>query len=162
MTPLILLDRLQEFAAASVKEIILPTAPSPKQTQGKRAPEVWKMRLPDRSSETKKAPYIILQLVNGIDAQEAGEKPESRCNVRIVTGVYCENDSEGALHVLNIITRLRMDLLKQRVIGDQFTLQTPLEYLVYPDTDTAPFYFGEMMTVWEMPTIQREVPELWR
>ncbi len=162
MTPVVLLDSLKEFAEIYTKDIILPIVPSPKIPEGKRSPEVWKMRLPDRESETKKAPYILLQLINGIDQQEGGNSEDSTCNVRIVVGVYANDDSEGALYVLNIITRLRQELLRMREIGKRFLLRSPLEYLIYPDTSTAPFYFGEMMTTWEMPTIKREVPELWQ
>mgnify|MGYP001090077564 CR=1 FL=1 len=160
MTPIALLDCLKEFAEGCTKDIILPIVPSPKIPEGERSPEVWKMRLPDRESETKKAPYILLQLINGIDQQEEGNPEDSTCNVRIVVGVYADDDSEGALNVLNVITRLRQELLRVREIGKCFSLRTPLEYLVYPDRSTAPFYFGEMMTTWEMPTIKREVPEL--
>jgi hypothetical protein len=36
----------------------------------------------------------------------------------------------------------------------------PLEYIVYPD-NAEPYYMGEMMTVWEIPSVEREVMELW-
>lgn len=161
MTPIILLDQFKLFTEFSTKDIILPTRGKPGEKTEHRAPEVWRMRLPDREAETKKAPYILLQLVNGTDEQESGEQPESQCNIRAIVCVCSEDASEGALNVLNIITRLRTDLLKRRVIGRQFTLRMPLEYLVYLD-DTAPYFMGEMMTGWEMPIIKREVPELWQ
>ena len=114
------------------------------------------MRLPDKKAETEKAPYILLQLVNGSDSQETGQPQEGECYVRVVACVYSEDASVGAMHLLNLITRLRTALLKQRVIGGQFLLKLPLEYLAYPD-DTAPYFMGEMATTWSLPTIEREV-----
>lgn len=61
------------------------------------------------------------------------------------------------MDVLNLITRIRVALIKAGVIGEQFSIKRPIEYIVYPDS-TPPYFMGEMMTIWEMPTIQREVP----
>lgn len=162
MTPVILLDRLKEFVEKATKDLLLPTKGTAKTPGGIRAPEVWKMALPDRNSKVQKIPYIILQLVNGIDRQDEGEGPSSQCNVRIIVGAYSENDSEGAMHVLNVMDRIRERLLKTREVGNQFILEMPLEYLSIPDSDTAPYFFGEMMTVWRLPAVKREVPETWQ
>ena len=64
--------------------------------------------------------------------------------------------------LLNLMERLRISLLRQIVIGDQFQLdlKAGLETLVYPD-DTAPYYAGEMISTWKIPAIQREVRSPW-
>lgn len=51
-----------------------------------------------------------------------------------------------------------MALLRQVVIGEQFTLdlEAGLEVLVYPD-DTAPYFVGEMISTWILPPVEREV-----
>lgn len=157
MTPVTLLDELQEFIEDATKEILLRIKPTQRSPEGgERAAEVWKMSLPDKDSMTAKAPYIVLQVVNGLDDQNAGDEQESTCNIRFVICVYSENSSEGALDVLNLISRIRIALERQRVIGNLFTLRLPVEYLVYTD-QPAPFFLGEMMTVWELPNIEREV-----
>ena len=61
------------------------------------------------------------------------------------------------MDVLNLITRIRVALIKAGIIGEQFSLKRKIEYIVYPDS-TPPYFMGEMMTLWEMPIIQREVP----
>lgn len=171
MTPIILLERLKEFIQANTEDIILPvrpvknktlpTVPCPKEKTAAdaithRAAEVHKMRLPDKDAEENRIPYILLQLITGADTGEQGQQEDSEAKVRIIIATYSENDSEGALDVLNLITRIRVALLKAGEIGQQFLLRKPLEYLVYPD-DTRPYFFGELMTIWEMPTIKREV-----
>jgi hypothetical protein len=121
-----------------------------------RPAKVYLMRLPDEEAETKNVPYILLQVLTGSDTQEAGQEPDSECKVRIVFATFSEDYGAGAMDVLNLITRLRLALIKAGIVGDQFLLRKPLEYIVYPD-DTAPYFFGEIMTTWEMPTIEREV-----
>ena len=157
MTPVVLLDRLKEFAENATKDILLSERPQKGGDEpGLRPAGVHKMRLPNKEAETKLIPYILLQFLTGSDDQKSGDDPGSECRVRVVVAVYSEDESEGALDVLNVIARLRTELLKAGEVGRQFLLRMPLEYIVYPD-DTAPYYMGEMITIWEMPTIKREV-----
>ena len=74
---------------------------------------------------------------------------------------WAEDESEGAMCVLNLLTRIRVALLKDGVVGGQFVLKSPLEMIVYPDS-TAPYYLGEMMTKWTMPIIESEVQQIWQ
>ena len=62
--------------------------------------------------------------------------------------------------LLNLMERLRIALLRERVIGGQFVLdmQTGIESLLYPD-NTPPFYLGEMISRWQLPAIRREIKE---
>ncbi|MEG0778820.1 MAG: hypothetical protein RSG55_08235 [Oscillospiraceae bacterium] len=163
MTPMVLLDELKKFIEQETRDIILPVKTRPLDSGAiiERAAQVWPMRLPFRDDDIKKAPYILLQLLNGGDSQETGKPSASECNVRIIVCCYSENASEGAMNILNVITRIRMALLKKRIIGDRFTLRMPLEWLIYPD-DTAPYFMGEIATIWDMPTIEREVLRNWQ
>ena len=69
------------------------------------------------------------------------------------------DEQEGGLALLNLMERLRIALLEQRSIGKQFRLdlEAGLESLVYPE-DTAPYYAGEMISVWKLPVIERKAP----
>jgi hypothetical protein len=173
VTPIVLLTELKKFVEENTADIILSVRPVknktlPPRPKGgatppdaaaevtQRAAEVHLMRLPDKDAETNRIPYILLQYITGKDTHEPGEREDSVSNVRIVIATYSDNDSEGAMDVLNVITRIRNALLAAGEVGEQFLLRKPLEYLVYPD-DTQPYFFGEMMSVWEMPTIIREV-----
>lgn len=158
MTPNILLERLKEFVEANTRDLILEVRVKKGETGPKeRAAEVYTMRLPDKDAETKQIPYILLQFIKGSDDQKEGEQPESECAVRFVFAAYSEDGGKGAMDVLNLITRIRVALIKAGIIGEQFSLKRKIEYIVYPDS-TPPYFMGEMMTFWEMPTIQREVP----
>lgn len=153
MTAVILLEQLKDFTEEATKDLIMPTKMKKGDTeQSYRAAEVHKMRLPDSGSATKKAPYIIHQVITGKDTTE------SQAVIRSIFCVYNENEEEGGLMLLNLIERVRITLLKAGTVGNQFTLDinAGVERLIYPD-DTAPFYAGEMISTWKMPTVKREV-----
>ena len=78
--------------------------------------------------------------------------------VRSICCVYNDDEQEGGLMLLNLMERLRIAMLRQVVIGGQFTLdlEAGLETIVYPD-DTAPYFVGEMISTWMLPPVEREV-----
>ena len=156
---------LKDFTEQAVKELIMPTrVQKASEEQAYRAPDVYLMRLPDSKSATKKAPYILHQLITGTDLQERGNDVESSVVVRTIFCAYSDDEQEGALMLLNMAERLRIALLKQCAVGDrnQFALDLSqkVEFLAYPD-DTAPYYAGEMITTWWMPPVKREMSYLW-
>ncbi len=161
MTKVILLEQLKEFTAASVRELLLPVAQQKedKEPPPPRPAEVYRARLPDSRAAKKKAPYILHQIVTGKDAQPPGQRGTAEATVRTVFCVYHPDEQEGGLALLNLMERLRLDLLEQGVVGKQFKLdrEAGLESLVYPE-DTAPYYAGEMISTWKLPVIERKVP----
>jgi len=170
MTPVVLLDELKRFAEEAVKDITLPvrplkniTTPEYREKKGisengeviRGPPKVYKMRLPNKEAEQNEIPYIVLQYLTGKDEKKDGESAEATCQIRLLFAVYSEDGSEGAVDLLNVITRLRVELLKKVQVGN-FLLRRPLENIIYID-DTTPYFLGEMLTLWEIPNINREV-----
>lgn len=160
MTKVILLEKLKEFTNAVIGEIIMPVAmqENDEHPPAPRKAEVYCTRLPDSKSAKKKAPYILHQIITGKDVQPAGELEASSVTVRTVFCVYCDDEQEGGLMLLNLMERLRIALLEQVIVGGQFELdlQAGVESLVYPD-DTAPYFDGEMISEWKLPGIKRKV-----
>ena len=153
------LERLKEVTETAVKDLILPVRiQKANEEQTYRAPIVYLMRLPDSKSAQKKAPYIIHQIITGMDQQAEGDPIRSSVQVRSIFCVYSDDEQEGGLMLLGLMERLRIYLLKRVVIGERYWLDlTPgVEALVYPD-DSAPYFLGEMMTTWHIPSIEREV-----
>jgi len=130
---------------------------------GWRKAEVYRMRLPDSKEAKKKAPYVLVQLITTGDVQEQGRQDDSYAVIRILGCVYDDDEQEGALSLLNLMSRIRIALLKKCTVGanNAFILDKTekLEFMAYPD-DTAPYYAGEMIGVWHLPPIEREV-RLW-
>ena len=159
MTKVMLIDALKSFIENSVKDFSLPERVQEGDTEEIfRAPTVYKLRLDNSGEAKKKAPYIILQLESSVDRQPRSENGESAAVIRLIFCVYHENEQEGAMALLNVMEKVRLDLMKTVVIGKCFKLDADkgLESLIYNE-DTAPYYAGEMIGTFFMPAIEREV-----
>ncbi len=159
MTRVMLMEALKSFSESATAELIMPTrVQSASEEQEFRAAKVYLMRLPDSRSATKKAPYILHQLMTGQDRQTEGNRPESSAQVRSIFCVYSSDEQEGGLMLLNLMERLRIALLRQVDLEHRFSLDlsVDLETFIYPD-DTAPYFMGEMISAWKLPTVKREV-----
>lgn len=156
------MNELGGFTKAATADIIMPTRVQ--KGDGERlfrTADVYLMRLPDSKSATKKAPYILHQLITCKDQQTHGQRPKAVATVRSIFTVYNEDEQEGGWMLLNLVERVRIASLKAVSIGRRFRidLDAGLEFTVYPE-DTAPYYAGEMFTQWEIPSIEREVRQL--
>ena len=159
MNVVFLLFALKKECEKAVKGLKLKTAVQKGDIETlKREPEVHLMRLPNSAEAKKKAPYIIIQYVNG--EQQLTEPPKAYRTgvVRFIFCVYDDNEEEGALELLDVMEAVKMRLLKLIKIGDCFTLdrEQKFEDLVYPD-DTAPYYAGELIGTFHLPSIEQEV-----
>ena len=160
MTGIILLEQLKAFTEEATKDLLLPV----EQQRGDlepplpRAAGVYRMRLPEGKAADKKVPYILHQLLTRKDTQSPGQRPTAAATVRTIFCVYHQDEQEGGLALLNLMERLRIALLQQGVVGKQFILdrEKGLESLIYPD-NTAPYYDGEMISVWKIKSIERMV-----
>lgn len=126
-------------------------------------------RLPDMTSFEKKAPFILHQAVTGEDGLKNANKGtgrESRLElqssavIRSVFCVYHPDEEEGGLALLNIMEEMRIALLMYPTLNKVFELDLKegINQMVYPETGergTAPFYLGEMVTVWKLPPVTR-------
>lgn len=158
MTPIILLERLAEFVEENISDIKLQvrvTNTKPGEEK-ERAAEVHKMRLKKKEDKTQRIPYVLLQLLKLEDDKQPSQPVGATAQVRIVVATFSEDGEQGAYDVLNVLLRIRERLLAIGVIGQQFEVQKPLEAVVYPD-NTEPYYFGEMIANFSIPTIEREV-----
>ena len=164
MTSVMLLEALKLRTEEATAELLMPMKPTKGEPEPElRAAKVYKARLPDEKASNKYAPYVLHTVVNTSYKQEPGEiAPLGLVNVRTLFCVYSADEQEGGLYLLTLMERLRVDLLIHPVLEKQFKLDAEggIEQLVYPD-DTAPFYLGEMMTVWKMPPVRQEERSVW-
>lgn len=162
MTPIILLDDLQKFIEKNTADILLEvkvrTGPA---AEKERAAKVYKLGLPEKDDTTQQIPYILLKVLTGTDEKEERQPKSGEVRVRMMIATYSQDGEQGPMALLNLILRIRERLQKQHIIGGRFCLKYPFEYIIYQDT-TPPYYLGEIMTIWSMPTIEREVQELWQ
>ena len=152
-----LLDALTTFTVEVTKDMLLPVKVQ-SSAETERPAAIYKMRLPDSKSAGKKAPYILHQIITGKDVQNDGEPLVSTVAIRSIFCVYCDDEQEGSLKLLELMERVRIGLLRKVLLEHRFQVDTKagLETLVYPD-DTAPYFCGEMMSNWIIPAVEREV-----
>ncbi len=158
MTRVELLNDLKKLCEDALKNYKLPTAVQ----EGDRervikSPDVYLMRLPNAESWKKKVPYVIVQFTDGSDKQESGDQPESTAFIRFFITVYDEDESHGALSLVNVMDTLRLALLKPAIIGKQFflSLSEGLESGVYDYIDP-PYYSGEITGKFILPPVEKE------
>lgn len=160
-----LLFSLKEFTEDVVKDLMLPVRMQKDDAEQPpdRQPEVHLMRLPDPKSVTKKAPYILHEIVETHDKQAQGRLTVSTVRIRSVFCIYHPVDELGGLALNECMERLRIGMLRSRVLGhsrlimsDQDHGEDHLQTYVYPN-DFAPYHLGEMITTWEIPSVEMEV-----
>lgn len=165
-----LLRQLKKFTEDTLSEMKLPVKVQNVNEEARTAsPAVYLMRIPDTASSTKKAPYILHQIVTQSNRHPEGDKyPDCKCTVRTVVCVYSPDEEEGGLYLLNVLERLRIEMMRNPLLiskaddpntAQHFQLDLSggsLEYLIYPD-DTAPYFVGEMMSDWILPPVKREI-----
>lgn len=160
MTKVELLRQLKIFTEDAISELLLPVRMQKDDAEqpAPRPATTYLMRLPDSTAAAKKAPYIIHQAITGSDSQPEGQRVQCVAAIRSIFCVYSDDEQVGGMLLLNLMERVRIALLRQVVIGQQFELdlQNGFEQLIYPD-NTAPYYAGEMMSNWKMPAVEREV-----
>lgn len=167
-----LLYELKEFTELATEDMKLLVK---QQSQDKSAPlprtaAVYLARLPDMASCSKKAPFILHQVVTSIDelgnanrgtGRESRRELQSTCVIRSVFCVYHPDEQEGGLALLNLMEAMRTALLLYpTMLGKTFELDMDegISQMIYPETGergTAPYYIGEMVTTWKLLAIKR-------
>ena len=138
MTEIFLMESMAAFVEEHTRNIILEVEVEPDAERKERPAEVHKYGLPKKEDKTKRIPYILLQLLKGEDEVE-----DSECMIRIVAATYSEDGSAGKIDLLNLLLKIKA------------------EFLIYAEP-TEPYHFGEMITKWGLPTMKREVEEIWQ
>jgi hypothetical protein len=150
-----LIDALADFIREDLKEMLLPIKQEVwTEDQPERAIEVHKYRMPSAEDAKDQVPYILLQMLNGEDLEN-----ESKVAIRAIIVTFNWDPEQGALSLLNIISKLRFDLQRTGVVGEMYELKKPFEWLIYPD-ETMPYHIAEISTTWSVPVIERDVPFL--
>lgn len=152
MTPLDLMESLKAYCEEKTKDMLLVArVPENGQEAAERPPKVFIGNLPTKEAEKREAPYILLKLLTTKDEDE-----ESTAKVRIIVVTFSEDKQENYIQCLNLISKIKASLLEDVVIEERYSCQKPIESIIYDD-DLEVYQIGEIMTIWEMPQIQRNI-----
>ena len=152
MTPLELLESLKAYCEEITKDMLLVArVPENGAEAGERPPKAFIGNLPDKETEKRAAPYILLKLLT-----KKTDDEESVCRVRIICVTFSEDKQENYIQCLNLLTRIETKLLEDVVIDNRYSCQKPIESILYDD-DLEVYQIGEMMTIWEVQKAERNV-----
>ena len=88
-------------------------------------------------------PCIIVRYIDHTDREER-RIDQSITTIKIVYGIYDEAaECQGYRDILNMIEVTRINLLRERIIGNKFLVNMPLKTRLL-DSDTWPVFYGEM------------------
>lgn len=180
MTRITLLEELKKFTEIACKDLLQPyQRENRKKVKNSETGEMEKvcegaeiqpvkvfLHCFSDTKTLRTAPCILHKIVTGKDFINEINKHRQFCSIAVVRTGFCAygENGEGGELLLNMMERLRVALLKeQRLAHGQFMLdiENGLETLVYTETDKAkPYALGEMVSVWYIPPITRELTQI--
>lgn len=152
MTSLDLLNALKKYCAEITNDMrLIARVPDNGIDEGERSPKIFIGNLPNKESEKKSEPYVLLKLLTS-----KADDDERVCKVRIICVTFSEDKQENYIQCLNLITRIENKLAEDVVIAERYSCQKPIETIIYDD-DLEVYQVGELMTNWEMPIVERNI-----
>ena len=152
MTAIDLLNALKTYMEDKVKDMrLIARVPENGTDPGERPPLVFIGNLPNKEQEKKAAPYILLKLLT-----KKVDNEENVCRVRTICVTFSEDKNENYMQCLNLVTKIETSLLEDVVVDEHYSCQMPIETIIY-DENMELYQVGELMTIWELPQIHRNV-----
>lgn len=144
MTPVMLMMAIKDFLK---KELADDAA---------TIPAVHLGALPSKTAENRNDPVFPLIIVRPMEGD--GDDKESRAQVKLLFGTQSEDDS-GFIDVLNLMERVRILLMKQRIIEKKFRIESNWKWQFLED-QPEPQWICQAVTTWTLPPIRQEVKHL--
>ena len=153
MTPIMLQKALKE----ELERLFEGFFSSENMDYSERAVTIYEQDLPvdiETMEAEGKIPYVIIRIMEGeMDQLEDTEQVK-------VYFIFCSKAPEwnmsGYSDVMNMIQRVKERFLKNPVVGDYFTAELPMKWLIQ-ENETAPdIYYGGMEMDFACPGIRRE------
>ena len=79
--------------------------------------------------------------------------------MRIICVTFSEDKNENYMQCLNLVTKIETSLLEDVVVDEHYSCQMPIETIIY-DENMELYQVGELMTIWELPQIHRNVRQV--
>lgn len=162
MTPIILLRALKKSILYWTKDLVLEAKTKTNENPNYRTANVYVGNPPVKEKPTKYVPYYLIQFLSGQDWQKEEENPKATVKIRIISVAYSDDWEKGYEDALNMLTRVRENILKEKIIDNKFILntETPVEYVIYAD-DTGPYTIGDIILTFDIPGVKQEVDKIW-
>jgi len=150
MTPIMLVDDLIDFLKPVVANYELDSnvkgVRKPPQVLGGFLPD----KRPTQQQETPDFPWVIVRYIEDDDTEES-----NMATVKIMAGTYSEDPQNGWRDALNVITRIKQELLKHPTVKERFRIEKPIKTEL-PEEQPYPEWVAWMTFQVEMPQIEEE------
>lgn len=149
MTPMIMIDSLVERIQEIVKNLDLEA-----DRQGiRKAPQVWADGLPKKSTSDRQEPEVPWVIVRYLDEDDTDEG--ALATIKIIACTYSEDEQNGWRDVLNVVTRIKLDLLAHPYFGSAFRIERPIHTEI-PEEQPFPDWLATMTVKVAMPQMEEE------
>lgn len=119
-------------------------------------PAVHLGALPSKTAENRNDPVFPLIIVRPMDGDS--DDKESRAQVKLLFGTQSDDDS-GFIDVLNLMERVRILLMRQRIIDKKFRIESNWKWQFLED-QPEPQWICQAITTWTLPQIRQEVKHI--
>ncbi|WP_025847608.1 hypothetical protein [Paenibacillus ehimensis] len=151
MTPLILVDDLVSFIKPVVQQFVLES----NATGISKAPQVIAGYLKEKKAVQNQNPpdfpYVIVRFLEDDDSEESYS-----ASIRIIAGTYSEDEQNGWRDPVNILSRIKIALLENRIIGKPFWTEKPIK-IELPEEQVFPEWVAWMTLRFTVPQVQSQV-----
>ncbi|MEK4882643.1 MULTISPECIES: hypothetical protein [Paenibacillus] len=144
MTPVMLMMAIKEFLKKELAD------------EAATIPAVHLGALPSKTAENRDDPVFPLIIVRPMEGDS--DDKESRAQVKLLFGTQSDDDS-GFVDVLNLMERVRILLMRQRVIDKKFRIESNWKWQFLED-QPEPQWICQAVTTWTLPQIRQEVKHL--
>ncbi|WP_449602453.1 hypothetical protein [Paenibacillus sp. Marseille-Q9583] len=141
MTPVMLMMAIKEFLKNELAD------------DAATIPAVHLGALPSKTAENRNDPVFPLIIVRPMEGDS--DDKESRAQVKLLFGTQSDDDS-GFVDVLNLMERVRMLLMRQRIIDKKFRIEPNWKWQFLED-QPEPQWICQAITTWTLPQIRQEV-----
>lgn len=93
-------------------------------------------------------PYVMPRYLNDESTDD-----DTVAQVKILCGVFSEDDQQGWMDLLNLTNCIKADLLQKRNFGDCFEIKMPFKR-EFPEEQTKPEWWGWFLVKISIPNIQ--------
>ncbi|MEK4882335.1 MULTISPECIES: hypothetical protein [Paenibacillus] len=144
MTPVMLMMAIKEFLKKELAD------------EAATIPAVHLGALPSKTAENRDDPVFPLIIVRPMEGDS--DDKESRAQVKLLFGTQSDDDS-GFVDVLNLMERVRILLMRQRIIDKKFYIEPNWKWQFLED-QPEPQWICQAITTWTLPQIRQEVKHL--
>jgi hypothetical protein len=150
MTPIVLVDELVKFIESVVDEFELQSNVSGVKKSPQVVPGWLKEKKPNQQQDPPDFPYVIVRYIEDNDTGNG-----NLATVRIIAGTYSEDVQDGWRDCMNVLTRIKVALLKQPIVGKVFRVEHLIKTEL-PEEQPFPEWVAFMTLNVTMPSVQEE------